>query len=71
MQGPSPFELTLQDSALWQNEACVPKLTEAVKFAMSEQQADILEPIFKEMHLSLALDSGNIAALAIEELILT
>ena len=56
---------------LLQNEACVPKLTEAVKFAMSEQQADILESIFKEMHLSLALDSGNIAASAIEELILT
>jgi hypothetical protein len=49
----------------------VPKLTEAVKFALSEQQADILESIFKEMHLSLALDSGNIAASAIEELILT
>jgi lipid-A-disaccharide synthase len=56
---------------LLQNDACVPKLTEAVKFAMSEQQTDILEPIFKEMHLSLALDSGNIAASAIEELILT
>jgi lipid-A-disaccharide synthase len=56
---------------LLQNEACVPKLTEAVKFALSEQQADILESIFKEMHLSLALDSGNIAASAIEELILT
>ena len=56
---------------LLQDEACVPKLTEAVKFAMSEQQADILEPIFSEMHLRLALDSGNIAASAIQELIST
>jgi hypothetical protein len=38
---------------------------------MSGKQAASLVPIFEEMHQSLALDSGDIAATAIEELIVS
>jgi lipid A disaccharide synthetase len=54
-----------------QGDASISNLTEAMLNAMSGKQAASLVPIFEEMHQSLALDSGDIAATAIEELIVS
>lgn len=56
---------------LLQGDASISNLTEAMLNAMSGKHAASLVPIFEEMHQSLALDSGDIAATAIEELIVS
>ena len=54
---------------LVQSDATIPKLTEAVRQSLTEDQSLVLKPIFNKLHDNLALDSSDLCASAIAKLV--